>query len=294
MKTLPDRLVVAGTSISVITAVVAALVTKPGEAVVLGIAIGLGGTVLSVQLSIVSKIDQSSQLDGLVAAVPWLRQIVLAIAEASVSIEQEARLEPFREAAQKELQQCSATLHGIARGQLRARVGEGILSRKTEETRNEILAVSIQDMDVPRWVSDLGRKYWRANIAALARGVKIERVFVYREWTEELARIVDEQVERGVLAYKVERSVVVPDELIIDMAVWDRAFTYQFELNSEGIPINNLYSVNEADVARRIEQFEILKSLAKELTPAPLIPQVGRVRRIWRRLRRQARRPHGR
>jgi hypothetical protein len=97
----------------------------------------------------------------------------------------------------------------------------------------------------------------------MKRGVAIERVFVYHEWTNALKALVEDQVAHGVKAYVVSRSIV-PAELVVDMAVWDHAFTYQFELNSDGEPINNLYSVNDVDIARRVDQVEVLKSLGRE------------------------------
>jgi hypothetical protein len=265
-RTFPDRSAIVGVGAAIILAIVTGFVSNPTRSVVLAVAIGLAGTVLSLQINVVAKLDRSSDLDRALRSVAWLRPLLLTIAESAAAIETDERLEPFRPNAKKDVQQCVTNLQGISHGQLRARVGEGILERRTDQARRSIIATSIQQMDVPRWQSDLGEKYWQANINAIKRGVVIERVFVYREWSQELQKLVCEQARQGVQTHAVDRELV-PAELMIDMAVWDDAFTYQFELNSEGDPINNLYSVNEVDIARRVEQFEILRSLAKRIEP---------------------------
>jgi hypothetical protein len=265
-QSLPDRSVIGGVGVAIILAIVAGFATHPSRSVVLGAAIGLGGTMLSLQINTLAKLDRGSQLEKALAGISWLRPLVVSIAESAAAAERDERLEPFRAAAKKEVQRCVNRLQEIARGQLRATPGEGILERRTDLAKHSISAVSIQQMDVPRWQSDLGKKYWRANVRALKRGVSIERVFVYRKLTDELRDMMSDQVNHGVRGYVVDRKIV-PAELMIDMAVWDDAFTYQFELNSEGEPINNLYSVNEVDIGRRVEQFEVLRSLAREIEP---------------------------
>ena len=97
---------------------------------------------------------------------------------------------------------------------------------------------------------------------ALERNVRIERVFIYEDWTAELKQIIDQQAEAGVHVWAVEADLADP-LLRVDMAVWDDAFTYHFELNSQGNPIENIYSVNEVDIARRIDQMELLKSIGR-------------------------------
>ena len=91
-------------------------------------------------------------------------------------------------------------------------------------------------MDLSRWISDLGSKYWEANLRALQRKVRIERVFIYEDWSADLKRIVDQQADAGVHVWIVESGLAEPS-LRVDMAAWDDAFTYHFELNSEGDPI---------------------------------------------------------
>jgi hypothetical protein len=233
---LPDRTVIGGVAVAAIIAIITGFTANPSKSVILGVAIGLAGAVLALQVDVLVKLERASRFEDAVSGVEWLRSAVLRLAAAIGAIETEGQLTPFRANARREVQSCLTNLQDMARGQLRARVGEGILEQRTDLAQTALLAVSIQGMDVPRWQSDLGQKYWQANLRALTRPkpLHIERVFVYRDW-DALMELVLEQATAGVITHAVDRAVV-PGELMIDMAVWDNAFTYQFELNSEGEP----------------------------------------------------------
>jgi hypothetical protein len=156
-KLMPDRLVIAGVGLSIVLAVVSGFVTNPSRAAALGLAIGLAGTIMSLQLSTLFKLERISRLEHALSAVDWLRPMLTELADAASYTETTERLEPFRLPARREIQRCVNTLQDIARGQLRARVGEGVLVERTNRARVSILATSIQQMDVPRWHSDLGK-----------------------------------------------------------------------------------------------------------------------------------------
>jgi hypothetical protein len=126
----PDRFVIGGVGVAIILAIVAGFATHPSRSVVLGAAIGLGGTMLSLQVNTLAKLDRGSQLEKALAGVSWLRPMVVSIAESAAAAERDERLEPFRAAAKKEVQRCVNRLQDIARGQLRATAGEGILERR--------------------------------------------------------------------------------------------------------------------------------------------------------------------
>jgi hypothetical protein len=102
---------------------------------------------------------------------------------------------------------------------------------------------------------------------ALDRGVHIERVFIYGTLTPPLENLIREQAlaiqnGRRVYVYAVQKDVL-PDELRADIAIWDESFTYQVELNSDGRPISNRYSVNDADVASRMSMYKRIRSQAQ-------------------------------
>jgi hypothetical protein len=119
------------------------------------------------------------------------------------------------------------------------------------------------------WHSEEGRKYWQANLNALDRGVHIERVFIYDTLTPELDTLICEQAKatkngRVIDVYAVQKDLL-PDELRADIAIWDESFTYQVELNSDGKPITNRYSVNDADVASRMSMYKRIRSQAQRI-----------------------------
>ncbi|MDQ3913823.1 MAG: hypothetical protein M3323_00610 [Actinomycetota bacterium] len=228
--------------------------------------LGLAGTIISLQIDVIYRLERNSRLLDSIERVRWLRPLVERMANSLTRIAGGDRLQAFADAARSELERCVAVLEGQASGRFQAPVGENILERQTDLARQEILAVSIQSLDIPRWNNELGRKYWAANLRAIERGVRVERVFVFDEWNSEIEALTAQQATAGVNVSVVSREAT-PPQLRIDMAVWDRSFTYQFELNSEGEPISNEYSVNEVDIERRVQQFSILRSLGKKIEP---------------------------
>lgn len=253
---------VIGLGISLALGLVFFFYAQPGY---LALLIGLLGTIISLLVDIIYRLERDSTLSSQLANIPWLRDAIDEIARSLNTISGETRLLPFMEYARRDIKRCAHTTAGMASGQMRARVGDEVLVRQTDLARKIIRACSVQTMDMPRWISDLGSKYWEANLRALQRKVRIERVFIYEDWTADLKRIVDQQADAGVHVWVVESKLVDPS-LRVDMAVWDDAFTYHFELNSEGDPIENIYSVNEVDIARRVDQMELLKSVARPYT----------------------------
>lgn len=261
----PNAPLVVGLALSLSTGILFYFYATPGY---LGLLVGLLGTAISLLIEVIFRMEREAKLRSQLEGVPWLRASVADIAGSLVTISCNARLLPFMEYAQNEVRDCAHAIAGMASGQMRALVGDDVLVRQTDAAQRVIRACGVQTMDVPRWLSDLGVKYWEANERALARNVRIERVFLYESWTAELEQIVAKQAVAGVHVW-VALSARTDPLLRVDMAVWDDAFTYHFELNSEGEPIQNIYSVNEVDIGRRLHQMELLKSVAKPYVAGP-------------------------
>ncbi len=242
---------------------------------VLGTLVSLVGTALALQLDLVMRVerklhkeDAQSQLMCLLEQIPWLPAEVKDIA---VSLNTVSALENqdgyLLDVARKALDECARTLDDLTRGQIRVSSDDNeALFVQTARAKEYILATSIPYVDLKWWCSDIGRKYWDANVAAMGRGVRVERVFVYQEWTDQLQELAEEQAAAGAIIWAVHRDKV-PHALRIDMIVWDRSFSYEIRLNSDGEEIENLYSVNASDIDRKIHCFDIIRSCARRIDP---------------------------
>ena len=255
----PNSPLVIGLGISLAVGLLFFFYSKPSY---LALIVGLLGLIISLLVEIIYRLERESTLHSQLDNIPWLHDAVGEIAESLNSIARESRLMPFMEYARRDIKRTAHTTAGMASGQMRARVGDDVLVRQTDLAQKVIRTCSVQAMDVPRWLSDVVGLKIAAKLAAPQRNVRIERVFIYENWTADLKQIVDQQAEAGVHVWVVEAKLADP-MLRVDMAVWDDAFTYHFELNSQGNPIENIYSVNEVDIIRRIDQMGLLKSVAQ-------------------------------
>ncbi|WP_329101617.1 hypothetical protein OG792_21575 [Micromonospora sp. NBC_01699] len=99
------------------------------------------------------------------------------------------------------------------------------------------------------WGSDIGRHYWTLNLEALARGVRISRIFGYHRLTDELRELVDEQrragVRVGLLPWRsVDRS------RNLNLALWDGTSAWEGRMTPHGEIAENVFSVNTDDLDR--------------------------------------------
>jgi hypothetical protein len=256
---------VIGLALSVVAGLLFYFYTKPAY---LSLLVGLLATIIALLVDIVYRIERESALRSQLDSIPWLRSYVEEIARSLDAISTQRRLIPFIDYARRDIGHCAHTVAGMAGGQMRASVGDDVLVRQTDLAQRIIRACSVQRLDMPRWLSGVGTRYWESNLRALDRKVRIERVFIYEDWTADLERIVNQQANAGVHVWTVESRFADP-RLRINMAAWDDSFTYHFDLNSEGDPVENIYSVNEVDIARRIDQIELLKSVGNPYIASP-------------------------
>jgi hypothetical protein len=99
------------------------------------------------------------------------------------------------------------------------------------------------------WSSDFGQRYWQANIDALARGVAIERVFVYEHLDDQLQAIADEQRRAGVAVHLIDAAAVAP-QYRANIVVWDDRCTWEARMDAYANITSNLFSYSPLDVRR--------------------------------------------
>jgi hypothetical protein len=159
-------------------------------------------------------------------------------------------------------------LHDLCDGRiLRPRTDYEILMTSTVQCRRTMQAVTNVLAERPErglgwWNSDTGRRYWQANRRALDNGVRIERVFVYSTMTEELDRLIGEQVDAGVHVTVVQAAALDP-ALWHNLVIWDGASAWEARLNAGGEIVGNIFTMNDGDLARLTSTFETCAGAAR-------------------------------
>jgi hypothetical protein len=263
-----QRAIALGAVITVLVAVIVYFVTDDHFlleiiAVMLGIVIALQIESLARAERRSAREDRHSRMMAAAESLPWLPPALEEIAEAARSVASHPELRPLIDVAEKELEQTKESFATLRNGQFRADAADStILFDETDRAEQRMLATFLQRFDLKWWSSELGRHYWEVNRRACERGVEIQRIFLYDEWTPELEQVVREQNEApiDVMAVPVE---LVPRDCRRAMVIWDDRLVYQGELNADGETINVLYSVSKADVDARLSQFNRIRRFAR-------------------------------
>jgi hypothetical protein len=263
-----QRVVALGAVITVAVAVVVYFVTDDHFlleiiAVMLGIVIALQIEALARFERRSAREDRHSRMMAAAESLPWLAPALDEIAEAARSVASHPELQPLIDVAEKELERTKESLATLRHGQFRADAADStILFDETDRAERRMLATFLQRFDLQWWSSELGRHYWAVNRQAAERGVEIQRIFIYDEWTPELEQVVREQSDAGIEVMAVPGDLV-PRDCRRAMVIWDDRLAYQGELNADGETINVLYSVSKADVDARLSQFNRIRRFAK-------------------------------
>ncbi len=221
---------------------------------------GLMGITISLLVDSLARGERRFQLRTLLEGPPWLAQatppVVAALRTAAeahagtrVAAEARRRFEEFRQEAEQ-----------LAAGRI-SRPGdddEDLLGA----TRDCVRRLDAVTNVVPRtggelawWRGEIGRRYWDANVAALARGVAVTRIFVYVNPSEELSRLVAEQRRAGVRVGLLQVGVVGP-RWHGNLAVWDGTSCWEARMSPYGEVTEHIFSVCPPDVERLSRAFD--------------------------------------
>jgi hypothetical protein len=105
------------------------------------------------------------------------------------------------------------------------------------------------------WQSDLARRYWEANKAAVDRRVRVRRVFIYDQLTDDLRALVEEHCDAGVEVAIVRHETLDPESLR-NFAVWDDRSAWEGQMNAHAEMVSNVLVVNAQEVGRFVELFQ--------------------------------------
>jgi hypothetical protein len=133
------------------------------------------------------------------------------------------------------------------------------------------------------WESEFGKRYWQENVKAIARGVTIERVFIYEELDDRLSEIVERQRKAGVKACLID-AASVPSAYRANVAVFDRSCAWEARMDAYSLITHNVFSYGPVDIRRTQEVVDTLLVRARSDEDLPAdAPRRGRPGRLPRR-----------
>jgi hypothetical protein len=247
---------------SVILTVVSAVFTSTEQS--LTILVGLTGLSLTLLLEIITRVERRQHLvhrafkvaDALEQASLIADDLEHAI-NTGATILQKQPSALFRDAVQDAAGEFRVQLDRLNNGELKVNVSSGqVLSEETDRAQSSIRALSIAAVDEGWWRSEAGRQYWDANLAALKRKVKIQRIFITDgQPSSTMEDVVETQRQAGVKAYAVDRSTI-PADLCANIVIFDNSLVYVIVETDDPRSPDRFLKSNPADVREAIRRFE--------------------------------------
>ncbi|WP_433528958.1 hypothetical protein ACQPYA_21865 [Micromonospora sp. CA-263727] len=223
---------------------------------------GLMGITISLLVDSLARAERRFHLRTLLAGPPWLVQAVPELAAAAQEAVDRHPGTRVAEEAQRRFERLQADLAHLRQGRV-VRPGTDYqdMLAATRDCVRELQGLTNVLPRLDWWRSDIGRQYWAENLAALARGVRITRIFTYTERTDELAELVATQRRAGVRVGLLP-TVAVPADLHVNLIRWDGTACWTAGMSAHGVINENRFSVNAADVARAGDTFQACAALA--------------------------------
>lgn len=196
----------------------------------------------------------------------WMPELLDRALAAHGLVEQNHRAGFAADLARKAFEDCRAQLESLARGRYSTSdIDESPNSpvlKLTENTRTSMLATSAGE-DLLWWLDTPStRTYWRLNLEAMARGVIIKRILIYRTWSDDLERLAKTQHEAGVHIMRVNEEQL-PRPLRLNLVVWDSDCAMEPEYNSAGEWVNTTFTFGPQDLALAFDRFKLIESCAE-------------------------------
>lgn len=132
----------------------------------------------------------------------------------------------------------------------------------TKNSTRMVLDVTILRLD--SWNSKAEQCYRHACVAAVRRGVKVERVLVYDKSSlvglQEMIRVL---MFDGIAVFTVPESELQDDQLI-NMIIFDNLLSYETRLTVTNKPLKNVFSTNPVDVNTSLAFFRDIRRICQD------------------------------
>ncbi|MET8353944.1 MULTISPECIES: hypothetical protein [unclassified Micromonospora] len=222
---------------------------------------GLMGTTISLLVDSLARAERRFHLRTLLEGPSWL---VHAVPELVTGTREAVERHPgsrVAEEARRRFERFRAQTEQLRAGQI-IRPGDDcqdLLGATRECVRRLDAVTNVMPRasgELSWWRGDVGRHYWAANTEALARGVRITRVFLHAGLTDELSELVRAQQRAGVRVGLLPWGVVEASRHV-NLTLWDGTARWEGVMSAHGEITENQFSVNAADLARLTDVFEV-------------------------------------
>ena len=188
-------IIIAGVALSI---VIASILCLTGIGIVESLLIALLGIVISLQVDQIARFkriqltrERHSDLLGKMERVEWLSPLIGDVVNYVNKIYHDHRNDHFTLSAKFHVDKCKRYLQNLSDGHMSIRFDDQeLLMTSLNATQKHMRAVSVIRTVNDFWISSSGRRYWNANLQAIARrSVRIERIFIYDIMTDALLEV---------------------------------------------------------------------------------------------------------
>lgn len=227
---------------------------------------GLMGITISLLVDSLARAERRFHLRTLLAGPPWLLHAVPEVVTGTREAVERHPGTRVADEARRSFERFRAETEQLRHGRI-VRPGHDYqdLLGATRDCVREMQALTNvmprASGELSWWHSDIGRHHWAVNERALARGVRITRIFAYATIWDELEELLETQRKAGVRVGLLPAGAVDP-ALHVNLVRWDAGACWTAGMSAHGEISENRYSVNPADVARAGETFQACANLA--------------------------------
>jgi hypothetical protein len=259
LSRLADPIAVVGIAISVALAL--SLDLTDAASGVESLLAGMMGATITLVIDLGARAERRFHLRGQLESAEWIGPAVKPVLDHAEAI---GRTYPDSEVsaeARRRFRLLATELDGLRHGRISRPHGDcEYLIGGAQSCRDRIDAVTNihpgGEHGTGWWSSEVGRRYWQANLAALARGVAVTRVFVYSRPTDGLRALVDTQLAAGVTVVLLPRPGTDP-ALRLNMAMFDDRTAWEARMSADGEIVENLFYVCDGEVDRLRTAFRL-------------------------------------
>jgi hypothetical protein len=227
---------------------------------------GLMGATLTLVLESSARAERRFRLRSLLETTDWLPGPIVSVATATRQFTRQHPAPEIVAEARRRLQSLSEDFDELARGRIvRPGTDYELLLAGTDACHRRLQAITnIPDgpAGLRWWDSEIGQRYWDANLDALSRGVAITRVFVCARMDADLAALISTQSQAGVTTLVAMRDMV-DSALHVNLVVWEGRRAWEARMNAHGDIVGNVFTVNERDVQRLADAFTTCAQAAR-------------------------------
>ncbi|HET8658760.1 MAG TPA: hypothetical protein VFM55_07150 [Micromonosporaceae bacterium] len=239
-----------------------------------GFLVGLGMTVVTIEIQIAlgekDRLNCEMLYGKITAAIErgsWLSSDVRDLLGYMEGAEGRFRNSPVAVTCKTVISRLVADMAQLSEGRIRlVYLDKEFAVNVTGEVRHSIRAMTVETAAPGFWLTPIGRQYLRLQAEAVRRGVVIERIFVYQEWSPELDTIAREQAEAGIRVYKADGRRLRPD-LRTNLAVWDDVCGFETEVNASGDVIAHRLTIVDYEVQELTRRFQNVWAVRECIDP---------------------------